>query len=53
MKRYLWVVEVFEDGEWVPSAWFGFTRSLARIEQAEFREQGADKTRIVKYVSER
>jgi hypothetical protein len=53
MKRYLWVVEMKEDGQWVSTVWVGIGRQEARQQQKDCRFQNAgEQTRIVKYVPE-
>lgn len=49
-KRVLWVVEIKEKGQWVPSVNADITRSLARkLAKSSYRFH---ETRIRKYVPE-
>lgn len=50
MKRYIWVVEWFENGVWVATMWAGLTKEQARQQRREARMQEDRPMRIRKYV---
>jgi len=52
MKRYLWVVEMKEGGQWIATAWTFLSRKEARNCAQEMRDGFYEQTRIVKYVPE-
>lgn len=53
MKRSLWVVEWYENGDWVSSVWAGLTRKNAQEQQKQLRFASANKNmfRVRKYVA--
>lgn len=49
MRRYLWVIEVWDDGGWNPTDNVAHTRTYARALQKDGLLFRAKKTRVVKY----
>jgi len=50
MKRHLWVVEYFVNGEWKPDYWGHSNRKGAREEARLMAMDMSNKTRVRKYI---
>ena len=52
-KQGIWMVEILQDGKYVPTHRLGFSRQSARIRQREHKYlYPDDRTRVKKYVPE-
>lgn len=54
MKRYLWIIEIYENGKWMTTVGGGLSRQDARRDLVDWKHNNpCDEFRIRKYVPEK